>query len=133
MNLDVAVHILRLDCHEQGPKPFKGSKVSADPEEIHLPQPAFPLRVSYSIPDAFEDGCKRSDADSSSNEDCYFIFEDVFRRASERPVDENTWQNFPKRRIDIHVRRMVINTDHGGFSRVFLRLTFFEIAADRSG
>ena len=54
MDLYMTVHILCFNRHKQRPKPFERSKVSANPEEIHLPQPSLLFRVIHTVPDTLE-------------------------------------------------------------------------------
>lgn len=96
MDLDVTVHILRFNRHEQRPKPLKGTKVTADPEKVHFPKPSLLSRVIHAIPDALEDRGERGHSNAGSDKNSYFVLEDIFRRASERPINKNPWQDLSK-------------------------------------
>ena len=92
MDLNVTVHILRLNCHQQRPKPLKRAKVPAHPEEIYLAQSRLGLGVVESVPDAFEDRGKGCDADTGTHEYSDLIFEHVFRGAAKGAVDVHARQ-----------------------------------------
>lgn len=87
MDLNMIIHVLRLNSEEQAAEPLETPKVPADPEEVHFAQPRLLLRVVHAVPDALEDGGERGDADAGADEDGGLVFEDVFRGAAEGAVD----------------------------------------------
>lgn len=93
MDLNVIIQILRFDGEEKRAEPLERPKITADPEEVHLPQPCAALRVVHAVPDALQDRCERCHTDTSSNQHSNFELEDVFRRRTKWPVDVNSWQN----------------------------------------
>lgn len=92
MNLNITIHILGFNSHEKRPQPLKRAIVSADPEEINLPQ-ARPLMLGivHAVPDALEDRCKWRYTDPCSDENGHLVLEHVFGCASKRTIDVDTW------------------------------------------
>jgi len=86
--------ILCFNGQEQRPKPFKGAKVSANPEEVDLSEASLSLRIVHSIPDALQDGGERCDADTSTDKDSasktkrYYYNEDWHIPSEELEVGE---------------------------------------------
>lgn len=78
MNFDVVLQILSLDSQKQRAEPLERSEISTHPEKVDFPQPCLFLWVVEPVPDAFEDAGKWRDADTRSNKDGHFVFEDVF-------------------------------------------------------
>lgn len=132
MDLDVTVHVLRFNRHEQRPEPLKGTKVAADPEKIHFPKPSLLLGIVYAIPDAFKNRRERGNSNACSDKDSNFIFEDIFRRASEWPINENAWQDSSKRGIHIYVRGFLVDPNHGRNPRLLSLGALLEITSHRS-
>ena len=120
MDLDVTVHILRFDGHEQRPEPFKRSKVSAYPEEIHFAEPGLLLRVIHPIPDAFENRSKGSHPDARAHEYGHFVFENVFRRAAKGSIHVDAGEDLANGRI----HRASCPVIHTNNSRAFRSLFF---------
>ena len=121
VDLDVAVHILRFDGHEQRPKPLKRSKVSAHPEEIHFAEPGLLLRVVHPIPDALENRSEGSHSNARADEYSHFIFEDVLRRAAEGSIHVDAGEDLANGRIHARASCSVIHTNN---SRAFRSLFF---------
>ena len=78
MDLNMIIHILRLNRKQQAPKPLETPKIPTHPEEVDFPQPRLLLRVVHPVPDALENGCEGCDADTGADEDGGLVFEDVF-------------------------------------------------------
>ena len=110
MNLNVIVHILRLNSHEQRSEPLERSEIPANPEEIYFSEPSLLFRVVHTVPDALEDGGKRSHANSSTNEDCNLILENVLRRASKGPIKVHSRQYSADSRVPVGLLSIVIQT-----------------------
>lgn len=93
VNLDMVIKILGLDSQEQGSKPFKGTEISANPEEVDFPQPCASLRVVHPIPDALQDRGERRDTDTRTDQHGDFEFEDILRCRTKRSVDVDAGKN----------------------------------------
>lgn len=90
MNLDVVVHVLRLDGHEQRSEPFERTKVPTHPEEVYLSKPDFLLWVAQAVPDTLEDRRERCNSNPSTNKDSNLILENIFGSTSKRSIDINS-------------------------------------------
>ncbi len=134
VDLDVVVQVLGLDGEEERPEPLERAEVAADPEEVNFAQASPALRIVQTIPYALQDGSKRCDANSRSDKHRNLELEDVFRSASERAVDEDSWENLPQARIDTFLvlsRRDAL--DDAAASFLLAGRLPFEIAAERHG
>ena len=67
VDLDTVLKILRFDGQKQRPEPLKRPEISADPEEVYLPEPRLALGIIHPIPDTLEDRCKRRDTNTRTN------------------------------------------------------------------
>ena len=99
MDLNMVIHILRLNSEEQAAEPLETPKVPADPEEVHFAQPRLLLRVVHPVPDALEDGGKGGDADAGADKDGGLVFEDVFRGAAEGAIDVDAGEDSAEGRV----------------------------------
>lgn len=129
VDLDVAVHILRFDGHEQRPEPFERSKVSAHPEEIHFPEPGLLLGVIHPIPDALEDRSKGGHSDARAHEHGHFVFENILRRAAKGSIHIDAGEDFANRRIHARASCSVIHTNNGRALRSLFLPTPLELAS----
>lgn len=112
MDLNVIVHILRLDSQQQTPEPLEGSEVSADPEEVDLAKARLLLRVVHAVPDTLKDGCERCDTNTGTDQDGNLVLEHVLRGGSEGAVNVDTRKNTADRRVDaISARSVLVNTN----------------------
>lgn len=134
MDLDVIRQVLGLDRQQERTEPLETAKVSAYPEEVDFPQSRLLLRVVHAVPDALEDAGEGRDANTCADEQSDLVLEDVFRRASEGPVDVYPRQDSTDR--GIHViglfRRILVHADDCRVLRPFLAVfptTLFEVAA----
>jgi len=94
VDLDVIIDVLRLDGQQQRSEPFERSEISADPEEVHLPQSRTgSLRVVHAVPDTLKNGRERSDTDTSTAEDGDFELEHILRGRTERTVNVDSGKN----------------------------------------
>lgn len=94
VDLDVIIDILRLDSQQQRSEPFEGSEVSANPEEVDLPQSRTgSLRVVHAVPDTLKNGRERSDTDTGTAEDGDFELEHILRGRTERTVNVDSGKN----------------------------------------
>lgn len=91
MDLNVAIHILSFNRHQQRSKPFKRPKVSTHPEEVHLSEAGLLPRIVHPVPDALEDRSKRGNTDSGSNKNGDFVLKYVFRSTSKRTINIHPW------------------------------------------
>lgn len=89
VDLDEMADILSLDGQKKRAEPFKRSKVTANPEEIHLVETRLLLRIVGTVPDGLEDAGEGSDTDTGTHKNGYFVFEDVFGSGTVGTVNEN--------------------------------------------
>ena len=129
VDLDVTVHILSFDGHEQRPEPFKRSKVSAHPEEIHFAEPGLLLWVIHPIPDALEDRCKGSHSNAGAHEDGHFVFENVLRRAAKGSIHVDAGEDLANGRIHARASCSVIHTNNRRAFRSLFFPTPLELAS----
>lgn len=109
--LNMAVHVLRFDSHEQRPEPFKRTKVSAHPKEVNFTQPRLLLRVVHPVPDAFEDGSKGRHPNACTYQYCYFVLEHVFRCTAEGSVHVDAGEYLTYGRIHARTSCLFIHTN----------------------
>lgn len=60
VDLNAAVHILRLNSHDQGFKPFEAGQIITQPEEVNLTERSPFISKVLAIPDALQDGSQGS-------------------------------------------------------------------------
>jgi hypothetical protein len=77
VNLDMVINILSLDGQKQRSEPFERSEISANPEEVDLPETRAALGVVHPVPDTLQDGRERRDTDTSTYEHGDFKFEHI--------------------------------------------------------
>lgn len=101
-DLDPAHRVLLFDRLEERVEPFGGPKVPDDPCEVHLGETRGfgVVHVVHPVPDAFEDGRERSDADTRTDEEHGFVFQEILRRRAERTVDHHAREDTVHRRWD---------------------------------
>lgn len=133
VDLNVAIHVFRLNRHEQRSEPLKRPKVPANPEEIHLPESSPLLRIFHPIPNTLKDGRKRGHANTGSYKHRNLVLEHVFRCTPKWPIDVDARQNFPERRVHVGVRGIFINTDHSRSPGSLFLASIIEITADGVG
>lgn len=92
-NLDMIIHILSFNSHEQRPKPLKRSKVLAHPEEIHLPKSSLLAWIIHPVPNTLEDRGERGNANACTDKYCNLILENILRGAAERTVNVDSRHN----------------------------------------
>lgn len=114
VNLNVIVHVLRLNRQQQRPKPFKRVEVTTDPEEIDLPQARLLPRVRHPVPDALEDRRERRHADARPDQHRHLVLEHILRRRAERSVDVQSRQDLAERAIDPDAAGDPVDSDHLG-------------------
>ena len=129
MDLDMAVHVLGFDGHQQRAEPFERAKVSADPEEIDLSKTRLLLRVIHPVPDALQNRSERSNANAGTDQNGNLVLEDVFRCTAEGPIDVDSRENLSNGRIDACAGRSVIDTHNCRALGSFLLSIALEIAA----
>lgn len=133
MNFDMTINILGFNGREQGSEPLKRPKVATDPEEIHLSQTSLLLGTfTHAVPYATENRGERSHSNASSNKNCDFVFEDVFRCTSERSIDEYARQGFSERRMNIWVWGFWIDPHYRRSPRILFLSPLFEVTAHYS-
>ena len=93
MNLNVILQILSFDSEQKGAEPLEGAEVTANPEEIHLPQSCTALGVVHAVPDAFEDRSEGGNTDTGTDKHSDFEFEYILRGRTKGTVDVYTRQN----------------------------------------
>lgn len=94
VDLDVIIDILRLDSQQQRSEPFERSEVSADPEEVDLPQSRTgSLRVVHAVPDTLKNGRERCDTDTGTTENGDFELEYILRGRTERTINVDSGKN----------------------------------------
>ncbi len=114
-NLNVTIHILHLDGRQQRAEPFETAEIPTDPDEIDLAQTRLlPVRVVHAVPDGFEDGGERGDADAGADEDGDFVAEDVFRCAAEGAVEVDARHHFAESRVDVRADGAFVDAHDGG-------------------
>lgn len=131
MDLDVDIHILRLDGHEQRSEPFKRPEVFTDPEKVYLSKPCFLLGVVHAVPDALENRGEWCNSNSSTHEDSDLVLEDIFGSTPKRSIDIDSRQDPPDGWVDIRLTRATtIDANHG---RVVLLTVSVEVAPNSRG
>ncbi len=93
MNLDVVLKILSFDGQKKGTEPFERTEISADPEEVHLPQSGAALGIVHAVPDALENGGERCDTNTSTNENSNFELEHIFGGRTEGAINVYAGKN----------------------------------------
>jgi hypothetical protein len=93
VDFNMVVQILGFNGKQEGAEPFERSEISADPEEVHFPQPCAALREVHAVPDTLQDTCKRRDTNTCTNKYSDFKLEHVFGSGTEGPVDVDTGQD----------------------------------------
>jgi len=84
----LTIHLCSLDLLEQALEPPKRGSVTADPEEFDTTEGTKSTAL-LPVPDVLKDGSERSDTDTSTNEDGYFGFEDVFSGSTVWAINAN--------------------------------------------
>lgn len=77
VNLNVVLQVLGLDSQKERPEPLQGTKVSADPKEVHLPQPRLPLWIVHPVPNALQNRGERRHTDTRTNQNRNLELEDI--------------------------------------------------------
>lgn len=90
----MVIDILSLNSQEQRTEPLKGAEISANPEEVNLPQTsARSLRVVHAVPDTLEDGGERSNTNTCTAKHGNFELEHIFGGGTKRSVNVDTGKN----------------------------------------
>jgi hypothetical protein len=87
VDLNVVIDILGFDGQEERSEPFKGAEISADPEEVDLPQAGTALRVVHPVPDTLENGGKWRDTNTGTNQYGNFKLENILGCRTEWSID----------------------------------------------
>lgn len=111
VDLDMVIHILRLDSQQQTPEPLERAKISADPEEVDLAKARLLLRVVHAVPDTLEDGSEGRDSNTGADQDRDLVLKHVLRRGSEWAVNIDTRKNTTNGGIDaVSARPVLVDT-----------------------
>jgi len=86
---------LRFEAGEQCLEPFEGGGVLADPDELDAAQARGRVRPAAEVPDVFEDGRPRRDADTGADQDGNLVVEDVFGGGAVGAVDAQAGHLLP--------------------------------------
>ena len=78
VNLDMTVHVLRLDSTQEALEPLEAPEIPTHPEEIDLAEPRFLLGVVHPVPDTLQDAGEWCNSDACTHQYRDFIFENVF-------------------------------------------------------
>lgn len=84
----LTIHLCSFDLLEQALEPPKRGSVTADPEEFDTSESTKSTAL-LPVPDVLEDGSKRSDTDTGTNEDGDFGFEDIFSGSTVWTINPN--------------------------------------------
>jgi hypothetical protein len=89
----VIFQVLSFDSEQKRAEPFEGAEITANPEEVHLPQSCTTLGVVHAVPDTLKNGGEGCDTDTGTDEHSDFEFEHVLRCRAEGTVDVDTRQD----------------------------------------
>lgn len=72
-------------------EPFGASEITDHPDEVDLGESGWlrVIEVIHAVPDRFQNGGKRRDADASADQQHSLIIEEIFTGAPERPIDHD--------------------------------------------
>lgn len=93
VDLDMVVQILGFNGEEERAEPFKGSEISANPEEVDLSESSAALGVVHAVPDTLEDGSEGRYTDTGTYEDSDFEFEHILGCGTEGAIDVDSGKN----------------------------------------
>ena len=90
-------------------EPFERGRVLAHPDELDTSEPSGRVGSRAQVPDVFEDGSPRRDADAGADEDGDFVVEDVFGGGAVWAVDANRRHGLPVGERDfVHAHRIEV-------------------------
>jgi len=95
INLDPVLRILFFNGVQERVEPFGSPKVADDPGKVDFGEASRLgiIKVVHSVPNRLEDGSKRSDADTSTDQEYRLILQEILTSASERTIDHDSGQN----------------------------------------
>lgn len=131
MNLNMAVHILGFDGHQERAEPLERTKIPAHPEEVDFAKTRLLLRVVHPVPDALQDGSEGGNADTGTNENSNLVLEDIFGCTAKRSIHVHSREDLSDSGIDACASRSVIHPNNRRAFRSFLLSSAVEIAAQR--
>jgi hypothetical protein len=93
VDLNVVVDILGLDSQEERSEPLKGTEISADPEEVDLPQARATLGVVHPVPDTLQNRGEWRDTNTGTDQYGNFELEHILGCRTKWTIDVHSGQN----------------------------------------